>query len=342
MNDVIECLHAYSQGEIHTGTTVANKIEFNETSQKNGATKLALVFSGNGSQWQGMGCELLKSEPVFLDTVKEINELLNTYDDISLIEEFRASEEDSRLHLTEVAQPLLFALQVGVIRVLKTKGLIADAVIGHSVGEVAAAWAAGALSLEQAVKVIYQRSHAQGKTRGAGRMAAAAMGHEQIIQVLNELGLSSTVTIAGINSPKSVTLSGSLNDLESVADYFEEQGLFYRLLDLDYAFHSPSMDPVKGEIKVSLDDLKIQNADLDFYSTVSGSLLSAENLDANYWWDNIRKPVLFADAMENILDDGYQVFLEVGPHPVLRTYVNECSRVKDLDYCLLFFYCTKW
>ena len=330
LNDVIECLHAYSQGEIHTGTTVANKIEFNETSQKNGAAKLALVFSGNGSQWQGMGCELLKSEPIFLDTVKEINELLNTYDDISLIEEFRASEEDSRLHLTEVAQPLLFALQVGVIRVLKTKGLKADAVIGHSVGEVAAAWAAGAVSLEQAVKVIYQRSHAQGKTRGAGRMAAAAMGYEQIIQVLDELGLSSSVTIAGINSPKSVTLSGSLNDLESVADYFEAQGLFYRLLDLDYAFHSPAMDPVENEIKLTLNDLRTQNAELDFYSTVSGSLLSAENLDANYWWDNIRKPVLFAGAMENMLNDGYQVFLEIGPHPVLRTYVNECSREKDL------------
>ncbi len=328
LHDIVECLHAFSQGEIHTGATATNKL--NNSGEE---TKLALVFSGNGSQWQGMGCELLKTEPLFKETVDEINTLLNAYGDSlldkSLIDEFNASPEDSRLAETEIAQPLLFALQVGVMRVLESKGLIADAVIGHSVGEVAAAWAAGVLSLEEAVKVIYHRSHAQGKTQGAGRMAAAGMSVEKVKTILDELGINDQVSIAGINSPKSVTLSGQLTALETLNDYCEERGIFYRILDLDYAFHSAAMDPVEDEIKSSLKGLGLGDTNRTFYSTVAGSILGGEYLDETYWWDNIRKPVLFASAMDKMLDDGYQVFLEVGSHPVLRTYVNECGREKD-------------
>jgi len=330
IEDVIECLHAYSQGELHTGATATSKLDvsdkcfLDENNRK--SAKLALVFSGNGSQWQGMGCELLASEPLFLKSVKEIDALLKKYDDISLIDEFKASSEESRLEETEIAQPLLFALQVGIIRVLESKGLYADAVIGHSVGEVAAAWAAGILSLEDAVRVIYQRSHAQGKTKGAGRMAAAAMGELEITLVLKELGVEADVCIAGVNSPKSVTLSGSLKSLEKIGVYFEEKELFYRLLDLDYAFHSSAMDPVKGNIIDSLQGLKLKKAKRNFYSTVAGKVLKTKSLGADYWWRNIRQPVMFASAMDSLLVDGYQVFLEVGPHPVLRTYVNECAR----------------
>ena len=323
--DVVERLHAYSQGETHTGVATASKIE-----NKSGKVKLALVFSGNGSQWQGMGCELLKTEPLFKQAVEEVDRLFKAYDDLSLIDEFNASQEDSRLHLTEVAQPLLFALQVGVMRVLEDKGMLADAVIGHSVGEVAAAWAAGALSLNDAVHVIYERSHAQGKTRGSGRMAAAAMSVGDVTDLIKELELDAQISVAGINSPKSVTLSGSLDALQTLGDYFSSQNLFYRLLDLDYAFHSPAMDAVKDDITGSLANLTLSKTTRQYYSTVTGGVLKGKSLDAHYWWENIRKPVLFAAAMEKLLDDGYQVFLEVGPHPVLRTYVNECGRDKDV------------
>ncbi len=325
--DIIECLHAFSQGEIHTGAVANNKIEPVEKTAK--SVKLALVFSGNGSQWQGMGCELLASEPLFLETVEEINALLNQYDELSLIDEFNADPDRSRLDETEVAQPLLFALQVGIIRVLESQGLVADAVIGHSVGEVAAAWAAGILSLEDAVRVIYQRSHSQGKTRGAGRMAAAAMGVAEIDLLIRELGFEEQVSVAGINSPNSVTLSGSLNALQSIGEVFEEKGIFYRLLDLDYAFHSSAMDPVESDIIDSLQGLTLKKAKRQFYSTVAGNVLDAKELGATYWWDNIRQPVMFASAMDNLLCDGYQVFLEVGPHPVLRTYVNECAKAHE-------------
>ena len=322
VEDIIECLHAYSQGELHTGATTASRLE--SIDQK--PVKMALVFSGNGSQWQGMGCELLETEPLFLETVKEVDQLLKKYDDISLIDEFKASEEQSRLQETEIAQPLLFALQVGLVRVLESKGLHADAVVGHSVGEVAAAWAAGVLTLEDAVRVIYQRSHAQGKTRGAGRMAAAAMGEVEMKLLLEELQLKDEVCIAGINSPKSVTLSGSLKSLQIIAQHFEENGLFYRILDLDYAFHSPAMDAVEDDIINSLQGLTLNRVKRRFYSTVTGRVVASKKLGAEYWWKNIRQPVMFAAAMDKLLVDGYQVFLEIGPHPVLRTYVNECGR----------------
>ncbi len=331
LHDVIECLHAYSQGEVHTGVVVANKVDVIESTdkKKNEPAKLALVFSGNGSQWQGMGCELLETEPLFLETVKKINRLLNQYDDISLIDEFKASEENSRLDKTEIAQPLLFALQVGMLRVLESKGLKVDAVIGHSVGEVAAAHAAGILSLDDAVRVIYHRSHAQAKTRGSGRMAAVAVGLDEITTVLKKLELGDLVTIAGINSPKAVTLSGSLFALQSLKEHFKERGVFYKLLDLDYAFHSLAMDSVETQIIKSLDGLPVDKGTGVFYSTVTGKKLSGDQLGANYWWDNIRQPVEFLSAMNQMLNDGYQVFLEVGPHPVLRSYINDCGREKN-------------
>jgi len=335
IKDINECLHSYSQGEIHTGTIVGNKLELNlpdsKLRKKNSYAKCALVFSGNGSQWQGMGCELLAHEPVFLEIITEINQLLNEYEPISLLDEFRASAEESNLHLTEVAQPMLFAFQVGVFKLLKSKGLLAGAVIGHSVGEVAAAWASGALSLKEAVKVIYHRSHAQAKTAGKGRMAAAAMSQEEITSLIEDLGLTNDISIAGINSPKSVTLSGSLQALQSIEEQFEEKGLFFRLLDLDYAFHSPSMDPVENIIKENLKSLELSRNDLDFYSTVAGDKISSSDLNADYWWQNIRKPVLFADAINQLIEDEYQIFLEIGPHPVLRSYINECSRDKDQE-----------
>ena len=341
LHDISECLHAYSQGEVHSGTVLGNKLDvihqpdkslINEDKiVKKPTAKLALVFSGNGSQWQGMGAELLATEPLFLETVLEINKYLNEYADISLVDEFNASAEDSKLHLTEIAQPLLFALQVGVFRILNAKGLKAGAVVGHSVGEVAAAWASGALNLEQAVRVIYQRSNAQAKTAGAGRMAAAAMSEEDVKKLLTDLGCSETVAIAGVNSPKSVTLSGPMETLKVIEQSFVEKGIFYRILDLDYAFHSASMNPVEEEIKQNLKGLELEQSTLDFYSTVTGNKLASDQLDSIYWWNNIRQPVLFADAMDNLLSDGYQVFLEIGPHPVLRSYVNECSRDKNIE-----------
>ncbi len=329
-NDIRSKLRHFIDDKTAAGITTSNKLNPYTTSNKK--PKLALVFSGNGSQWQGMGCELLQTEPLFRSTVEKIDQLLTAHadDPISLIDEFTAKQENSRLEFTEIAQLLLFTLQVGIIKILQAHGLKADACVGHSVGEVSAAWAAGALTLEQAVEVIYERSHAQGETKGSGRMAATGMGNDAMQELLQSLQLQDVITIAGINGPNATTLSGSLADLQQLETVFTDKQTFYRILDLDYAFHSPEMLPIEKRVKATLDGLMPQKGDIRFVSTVTGDVLEGDNLDATYWWENIRKPVLFHKAMDTLIDDDFNVFLEIGPHPILRSYINDCCRHKEI------------
>ncbi|MCB1619961.1 MAG: SDR family NAD(P)-dependent oxidoreductase [Thiothrix sp.] len=297
------------------------------------AEKLALVFSGNGSQWQGMGQVLLEHSPVFRAAVEEVERLLSRWSTVSLLDGFRREATKSQLDQTEIAQPLLFAFQVGAVRVLESLGVRYQAVTGHSVGEVAAAWASGALSLEQAVRVIHERSKAQGRTRGQGRMAAVGLGRDAMCQKLAELGLEQVVEMAGYNSPDAVTVSAQLADLETLGAALRAQGSFFRILDLDYAFHSHWMDPVRQALLEALQTLEPQAHErgVAFVSTVYGREVAASRLGADYWWDNIREPVAFHAALDGLIRDGFRVFLEVGPHPILRSYVQACLRAHDVN-----------
>jgi len=287
----------------------------------------ALVFSGNGAQWQGMGLHLLKSESIFRRKVEEVDALFQARSGFSILKMLRRTPQRSRLSRTEVAQPALFALQVGLVGLLRARGVRPQVVVGHSVGEVAAAWAAGALSLEQAVAVIHVRSMAQAQTHGCGRMAALGLSAEHTQALLDQL--PGSLEIAGYNSPHSVTLSGSLEELQEIERLVPTENAFYRLLDLDYAFHSSRMDSIEDRIREGLGQLAPQLGDLGFYSTVTGGKLPGTALDAAYWWRNIRQPVRFGEAISALLADGTRLFIEVGPHPVLRGYVNECLEGLD-------------
>ncbi|WP_328984931.1 SDR family NAD(P)-dependent oxidoreductase [Thiorhodovibrio winogradskyi] len=280
------------------------------------------VFSGNGSQWQGMGLQLLRTEPAFRRAVEQVDALLKKRSGTSIVKSLRLSPRRSRLALTEVAQPALFAIQVGLVELLRTRGITADYCVGHSVGEVAAAWATGALSLEQAVAVIDIRGTAQARTHGSGRMAALGLGPDQARRLLDQLEVS--LEIAGKNSPRSVTLSGDAHELEQVERVATEQNLFFRRLDLEYAFHSRKMEAIRDIIHEGLSRLSPNPGVLGFYSTVTAGKLPGTALDADYWWRNIRQPVLFADALAAVTADGGRLFFEIGPHPVLRSYVKEC------------------
>ncbi|MEZ5536432.1 MAG: SDR family NAD(P)-dependent oxidoreductase [Thiolinea sp.] len=325
----IDGLKHYASGQGKKASQIVTSGQLAESD-----TKLAWVFSGNGSQWQGMGQALLEQSPEFRAAVEEVDQLLSEYADYSLLDEFAAGEADSRLHLTEFAQPLLFAFQVGAVRVLEKLGVRPAAVTGHSVGEVAAAWACGALSLPQAVRVIYERSHAQGKTAGQGRMAAVSLGPEAVKLKLEQLGLQERVEIAGVNSPNAVTLSGNLDDLEALGGLLGAENIFFRLLDLDYAFHSQRMEPVRDELLAALADLQpvVQQNRVQFVSTVKGGVVNKAELNAGYWWDNIRQPVLFESALNTLITEvGARVFMEIGPHAILRGYITECLRENNVD-----------
>ena len=285
--------------------------------------RLALVFSGNGSQWAGMGQQLLAQEPVFRAALDEIDSLWCADGSPSLVAVLRAGVSTQWLEATEHSQPLLFAIQVGVTRVIEARGVLYDACLGHSVGEVAAAWAAGALTLAQAVHVIKIRSRAQALTLGAGRMAAVGLGETDMAALIAQLGVGDAVEIAGVNSPQSATLAGSLAALQTIEAAVRESGRFFQMLDLDYAFHSSHMDRIQGSVLDGLAELAPQAGARRFVSTVTGAGLDGAALDANYWWLNIREPVRFGDAVSHLAADGVRLFLEVGPHSILRTYVKQ-------------------
>ncbi|HEY4351205.1 MAG TPA: type I polyketide synthase, partial [Paraburkholderia sp.] len=208
------------------------------------ASQVAFVYAGNGCQWAGMGKQLYAQDSVFRAALDEVDALWRADGSASLVAAMCDGVSAEWLAATENAQPLLFAMQVGITRVLTARGLRFDAAIGHSVGEIAAAWASGALTLAEAVRVIRLRSSAQGLTRGAGRMAAAGVGEAAAREWIARLGLTSVVEVAGTNSPEAVTFAGSPDGLEAIGAALAGGGHFFQMLDLDYAFHSSHMDAI--------------------------------------------------------------------------------------------------
>ncbi|HJV25545.1 MAG TPA: SDR family NAD(P)-dependent oxidoreductase [Aromatoleum sp.] len=292
---------------------------------------MAFVYSGNGSQWAGMGQKLLAESPRFRELIAELEAPIRERTGFSLLAELGADTAAARLDDTAVAQPLLFAVQVAVTTMLREQGIRPLAVTGHSVGEVAAAWACGALDLDQAIRVICARSAAQALTRGTGRMAAVALSEAAVRDALAELG-EPDIEIAGLNSPGNVTLSGPLASLEKLGEALGRRNVFFRLLDLDYAFHSRCMDPIEDMLVASLDGLApTAAADCEYVSTVTGAVLHGSTLGARYWWDNVRQPVRFGEGIGALIDRGCRYFVEIGPHAILQRYITECLAAKDVQ-----------
>lgn len=292
-----------------------------------GTQKLAFVFSGNGPQWWGMGRELLAECPPFREALQDVDTIFAPLSGWSLIDRMSKPEEETEISLTEIAQPLLFAQQVALVKVLAKAGIIPSAVFGHSVGEAAAAWASGALSLDQATRVIYHRSQQQAKTRGAGRMAAIGLSRKDAEATIAALGLGDDIEIAAVNSAKAVTVAGPLAGLEKLEAHLTEQSQFVRILPLEYAFHTRAMDPIRQPLLDALAGLEAGQASVPFVSTVSGDVLEGPELGTEYWWSNIREPVAFDAGAKTVIETlGISCFLEVGPHPVLKDYVLQVAK----------------
>ncbi|MNX28828.1 Phthiocerol/phenolphthiocerol synthesis polyketide synthase type I PpsA [compost metagenome] len=283
------------------------------------------VYSGNGSQWAGMGSRLLDS-PVFRAAIDDVDALFAPLAGYRLADELAGQLDGSRYAHTEFAQPALFALQVGVTRMLAQLGVTPRAVVGHSVGEVAAAWACGALSLPDAVQVIHHRSRLQGETRGSGKMTAIGVDGGSAQALLTELGLANALVVAGYNSSRGATIAGEPQALARLEAALQQRGVASKRLDLDYAFHSPAMDGLAPELHAALSALDPRAPSCDFYSAVTGGPLAADTLDADYWWRNIRQPVRFEQALTQCVGDGHSVFVEIGPHAVLRGYVSDALK----------------
>ncbi|MDQ2147687.1 type I polyketide synthase [Alcaligenaceae bacterium C4P045] len=302
---------------VQSGTAVPN------------ASGPVFIYSGNGSQWAGMGRRLLE-DPVFAEAIHEVDALFSAYADYSLENELAGRNGDDRYAFTEIAQPALFAIQVGVTRMLRQRGVTPVAVAGHSVGEVAAAWACGALPLAQAVKVIFHRSRLQGTTKGSGQMTGVGIDGDAVEALIASLKLDA-VCVAGRNSSSGSTVAGHPDQLTILESALAKQRTFCKRLDLDYAFHSPAMAEIEADLREALSDISPQASTIPFYSAVTGEPIEGGELDAEYWWRNIREPVLFQPAVNALVAQGHNVFVEVGPHPVLRSYLNHALKDAALE-----------
>lgn len=283
--------------------------------------KIAFVFPGQGGQWYGMGRDLLKQEPVFYQAVKRIDQLIQSNFGWSLLEVLQGESAATRLEEIDVIQPALFAIQVALAELWRSWGVQADAVVGHSMGEVAAAHVAGILNLEDAVKIICKRSLLLKPYRGRGSMLVTELSPDQAETLLQEL--KQEVAIAVINSPNTTVLSGDSEAIQVVMDLLQNLGLFCKLVNVDVASHSPQMDEVRTALLEALSGLAPQAAKTPFYSTVTGTRADGLSFHADYWMDNLRKPVLFSRAIEQLHHDGYSIFIEINPHPILLSSIQQ-------------------
>jgi acyl transferase domain-containing protein/acyl carrier protein len=287
------------------------------------AQKPAFVFSGMGPQWWAMGRQLLSDEPVFRQVVEQCDAVLRQHAEWSLWDELTAEETRSRMHEPAVAQPATFALQVALAALWRSWGIEPAAIVGHSVGEVAAAHVAGVLDLEDAVRLISHRSRLQQRTAGQGKMLAVGLPVEEAGHLL--AGREDRVSIAAVNSPGDVTLSGDAAVLEDIAASLQPTLTFCSFLQVDVPYHSPRIDPLGSELHSSLHDLRPRPATVPLFSTVTGRSVEGPELGAAYWWDNMRQPVRFAAAIEALLDADHDLFLEISAHPVLVASIAKCA-----------------
>ena len=301
---------------------------FGETKATNART--GFVFSGNGAQWAGMGRELYQESETFRAEVDGLNAEVLRIANWSIVATLFAEDSEEQLRHTDIAQPALLAVQIGIAACLRHAGLTPDAVTGHSVGEVAAAYVAGAIDLQQAAQLIVARSQAQKLTHGKGRMAAAGVSPERARSIEEASG--GKIELAAVNAANSVTFSGDENALKTLGRELDVERIFFRLLDLDYAFHSRTLEPVRDEFLHLLGHFNARMPVVPFYSSARGGVTDDFLLDAGYWWENIRKPVLFKDAVGAMVHDGIELLVEIGPHPVLTSYLRQILRDEKSDF----------
>ncbi|XXY48826.1 amino acid adenylation domain-containing protein [Sorangium sp. So ce269] len=283
------------------------------------APKVVFVLPGQGSQWPGMGRRLYAEEPVFREAIDRCQEAMRPHLDGSIADALTRPEATPRWGDIDVVQPLLFAMQIALAALLRSFGVEPHAVVGHSMGEVAAAHIAGALGLEDAARVICRRSKLLLRVSGRGAMAVVDLSREQAKGEI--AGLEDRISIAVSNSPGSTVLSGDPAALKEIVARLERREVFCRWVKVDVASHSPQMDPLRSELLRQMEGLSPAEGAIPIYSTVTGAPIPGRELDTRYWVRNLREPVLFTDAVQRLLRDGHALFVELSPHPILVPFV---------------------
>jgi myxalamid-type polyketide synthase MxaE and MxaD len=310
-----ESLEAFLRGEARPGLSSGRKFSTRRR-------KLVFVFPGQGGQWFGMGRRLLEQEAVFREVVERCDLAMRPHGDWSLLAKLMAGDAaQSRLNEIDIIQPALFAIQVALAALWRSWGIEPQAVVGHSLGEVAAAYVAGALSFDDAVRVICHRSQLFKRTVGQGAMATVELSIEEARRVL--VGSEDRVSIAVSNGPTSTVLSGDPAALAAILDQLQSRGIFCRMVKVDFASHSPQMETLRADLLQALEGLQPRAESVPIYSTVTGQISHGLEFDPLYWVRNMREPVLFSTAVQRLVEDGHDIFLEISPHPTLLSAMQQ-------------------
>ena len=274
--------------------------------------KVVFVFPGQGSQWAGMARDLLETSPVFLEHVERCARALAPHIDWDLLAVLRERPDAPALDRVDVVQPALFAVMVSLAALWRASGIEPDAVAGHSQGEIAAAHVAGALSLEDAALVVARRAKALTALSGRGGMAAVELSADRLRPRLDE-----RLAIATVNGPESTVVAGDVEALDHLLAELAESGVQVRRLAVDYASHSPQIELVRDRVLAELAPISPRAADIPFHSAVTATVLAGPELDAEYWYRNLRMPVRFDETIAGLSVPEHSFFVEVSPHPVL-------------------------
>ena len=303
------------------------------TSQPTQSRGPVFVFTGQGGQWPGMGRQLLEHEPVFRASIERTAEVFHELTGWSLLRELNAGPAASRLGEIDVCQPVLFAVEVALADLWRSWGIEPVAVVGHSRGEITASCVAGALSLEAAARIMCRRSRLMRRLSGQGGMAVVGLPGAELFRLLAPY--QARLAVAVLQSPGFTVVSGEQNALEELLRLLEGQNVFCRRIKVDVASHCPQIEVLRDDLLAAINGIEPRPGQVPFYSTVTAGRLPGNLLHADYWYRNLREPVRFAETLADLADQGFDTFLEISPHPILLTAVEQVYEQRGQPALLL-------
>lgn len=309
---------------------VQNGEEANTVLNPEEPQKIVFVFPGQGSQWIGMGKVFYEQSDVFRQVIDDCEKAFSPYLDWSLKEELVREEQD-RFGESDFLQPSLIAMEIGLAKLWQSVGIQPDAVVGHSMGEIASAYVSGALSLEDVGKIVCSRSQLMKALDGKGKMLSVELTVEQAKKAIGEAGLDKRISVAVSNSPQATVLSGDIEGIDTIKGKLENEGVECKEVKVNLANHSPQMDALKEPLKGKIKDIKPTQNNIPFYSTVKTASKEGKTLTPTYWVDNLREPVMFADTVQLLLEDGYTTFIEIAPHPLLSVPMQQIIQAGEFQ-----------